>query len=162
MSDWIQWAIRTAVAILGILAGRNWYRFDEKVKKDKKVLEKFDEIIPYSVMDFIHHHDFSETFRNNIFINISKLIGESENPDFFFLDKQLEKIKQEFISKMKEFNQILGMNSGPIKNGELSGIPIEFDSITKEEGLIILKVNSLADELFDIYSRLKKVARRKL
>lgn len=164
MNDWslVQWGITTIVGILCIFIGRYWKQREYSANKDKKILEKFDELLPYSVIEFIHHHDFGDSFENNIFIYFDKTIYENSRPDFFFLDKKLEKLRKEFIEKLNVFRHLLALNSGPTNIAEFSRIPVIYDYASEKEEEIIKKVESLADELFEIYSNLKKAAHQKL
>ncbi len=161
MSD-IQWGITTIVAILGVLGGRFWKQQEYKVSKDLKTMSRFNEILPFSLMNEIHEHDFGSSFNNDIFTKLLKVFNEYKKPDFMFLNKSIEKVNKELIDKLIEFSSFLGLNSGPIQNVNFSRIPLEYDIPTEEEKEVIRKVEQLADEVFDLYSKIKTMAHSKL
>ena len=161
MTD-LQWAVTTIIAILSLLAGRYWKQYEYAVSKDLKTMKRFDEVVTFQLMNFIRNHDFSSSFDNDIFVNIGRVIHEYERPDFIFLNKEMEKLNRKFIVELKEFQNILAINSGPINNPSFNRIPLIYDNPTANEIEIIDKVDILANNLFDTYSKLKIIAHRKL
>jgi hypothetical protein len=100
MENWIQFAITTIVAILGILAGRAWERYDLKLKKDREILTDILNLLPPNsdVVYFLRKHDFGDDFSREFMKPIKTLINYSNRPDFFFLDKRIENLEKSYGS----------------------------------------------------------------
>jgi hypothetical protein len=164
MNDALQWGITTIVLILGIIAGRAWERYDRKVAKDKTVLEKFQELLPSSLYLEIREFDFAGTFPLYILEKLELFSYRSNDPEFFFIDKELERIRARFVEISNEFLNLLAAESSPVSTGlpwqkipqphEYSD-PHRFEELQKE-------LNSLADNFCDSYELLIKTAKRKL
>jgi len=116
MEDWIQWGITTAVGIIGIFIGREWQKRDKTAAKDKETLTKIQNILPSAgSIEYIRSFDFGNIFDVDRLNDLNQFIRASEQPEFTFIDKELERLRQALITIVKKFYYELGNESFPIK-----------------------------------------------
>ena len=165
MNDWIQWGISLIVGILGFFIGREWEKRDRKAANDREVLKKLQELLPSETAIFlIRETDFGGAFSQVIFDDFNRFINYSDEPGFFFLDKELEELRLDLFTKVKRFNNRLSSESFPLLTGvEFSRIkaPHEYPDPKKYHELKI-ELNNLASEVRNSYTLLVKSAKRKL
>lgn len=109
MDQWIQWAITTIVAILGVLAGRFWEGFDRKLSKDRDLIRKIDNIIPIdsNALLALRENAYANPYKRKELEplwNLEKLLRQ---PGCFFLDKRLEKNKSDLMEAITDFHNFI-------------------------------------------------------
>ena len=106
--DNLQWAITTIVGILGVLVGRTWKKHDYRAKKDKETLKKIHKILPENSpsIDFFQNHDFGSPFERELLLPFFNLLRLLEQPNFFFLNKKIErsKISGSYVKLVQRYN----------------------------------------------------------
>jgi hypothetical protein len=159
---WLQWAITGIFGVVGFFLGKKWKRNDERNLKDRKTLERIEELFPFSTMIDIHDQNFGDPYPILFSERMEKLLSESKYPDFVFLNKQLEQLLERFISSLGSFNQKLAHYSGQSGNENHVRIPVEYDMPTNQERKEIDEIESLSNDLFDLYSDIRKKAHKLL
>lgn len=165
MSDWIQWIITTIVGIVGVFIGRYWQKLDYSRDKDKDTLARLDKYLPFETVKYIREHDFGGSFPNTIFDELRRFHEESKNPDFIFLNRELEKNRKKLVDLTQEFQNLIALNSFPVENPNLdyNKIPQSHEFPSDDKWLELMKkIHSLADDIFKTYSNIKQTARKKI
>lgn len=105
---------------------------NETIELDKKLFNRIkNELLTAETLDNLYNHLFStHTFEKEKFDFIYATIKANENPEFEFLNPDLEKSKEELINAIKKFRSstIGTIYSAPTKNDfNFLGIPREWD-----------------------------------
>ena len=107
--QWVQWILTTIIAIVAIIVVRIWGRYDHRLKKDKYLLDTILKIVPTGsdTYLFLKQHDFGDAFRREPLRPLQELEMLLAQPSNFFLNKRLEKMKQQLCQDIKEFYELL-------------------------------------------------------
>src|SRR5262245_54495466 len=97
MDQWVQWIVTTIIAIVAIFVGRIWGRYDHRLKKDQDFLDEILKIVPTGsdTYLFLKQHDFGDAFKREPLRPLQELELLLAQPSNFFLNRKLEKMKQE-------------------------------------------------------------------
>jgi len=157
-----------SIAIIGVLIAGFLVYLDQtkkslaitrEVEQDREFLLRFMEILPSrGTMTYIRDYDFGGTFDVDWLTDLYHFVNECKNPEFEFINPNLEKIKKKLYMKSDEFLSLIGLETYPIKipGRRLNQLPPE--SARYEE--VRKKLNNLAQEIIDTYDELIRRARR--
>jgi hypothetical protein len=150
MQDWAQWGIPIIVGILSWLGGVFAERKRYQSNKDKKTIDRLIELLPDNFMVFIKNHGFSSAYEDSSYSSLFTFEMENQKPSFFFINKNLDKKRKYLLESIKNLTDILSDSSIPIDNakGNLFRLTKIHDNPTKEEKIIIDKVNILCDDIY--------------
>ncbi|MBE7536277.1 MAG: hypothetical protein HS124_11170 [Anaerolineales bacterium] len=163
--DVLQWAITTAVGILGILVGRAWQRRDKNNQKDKEILDEITKLLDKDTISYCRQQNFTGAFDWDRLVGLNKFIEACEHSSFYFLDKRLEKLRKQLLETATGFYRELSLNSfrEDQVDSRWARIPKdrEFGN-EKEYYSLERKLNNLANELVKNFDDLVKLGRQKL
>jgi len=165
METWLQLLITAIIGLSTLFLGRYWGKHDRKIDHDKKILEELLQIMPGDrTIQFIREKDFAGSFMLKNLDDLDDLYTHKNRKEFMFIDKKLEKKRQNLVEKCDEFNVFLAMSSFPkdFQGGRLNQIPqIHEFKDPKKYHETIEKVHRLADEVVKIYDDLVISATKK-
>lgn len=136
---WIVLILLATSSIFIFLFSKNKKQFTfeydlEALELDKKLFNHIrNDLLTKDVLANLHHNNFSnDSFLKENFDFLHKTISESENPQFEFLNSNLENSKNELITAIKQFQTTsLGrIYSAPSKSRtdyDYLGIPKDWD-----------------------------------
>ena len=103
--DDLKWAVDVIIGILGILVGRTWEKYDRRGKKDKDTLEKLMDVFPDDnpTIRFLRDYDLGGRFKWSLEEPLDDLSYLLRQPEFFFLNKKVEKEKALLKTNLKKF-----------------------------------------------------------
>ena len=165
MDTVIQWCITTALAIIGLLAGRYWGFHDRLYARDKKVYEALLTKLPSngSIL-FIREHNFGNSFEVGKLNDLYIFEEFALSPEYHFVDKKLETLRMQLVKDASIFNSYLGSHTWRISNDgsrrNKMKSPEEFNSdqeYRKEKE----KINNLSTQVCNTYDSLIKTASKK-
>lgn len=163
MFDWIKWGLPIIVGIFGFFIGRYWKILDSSRDKDKDTLARLDKYLPFETVNYIREHDFASLFSMEFYYVLKGFSVESSNPDFIFLNKDLEKNRKKLLKLTQEFTQIITFRGFQAENIVLgyNEFPYFNEFANQDEWQeLIDKGHGLADDIFKTYSYIKQTARR--
>lgn len=109
MEQWIQFVINIIVALAGIFAGRFWERYDRQSKKDKELIEKIFNLLPFEsgTLYFLRKHDFGSRYENGTTKPIWELQSFLNEQSYFFINKKLEKARNLLKKDINDFEALI-------------------------------------------------------
>ncbi|WP_300671538.1 hypothetical protein [Desulfoluna sp.] len=139
---------------------------DARNSKDKELFERFCNLLPSNeVMEFIRYHDFLTEFKREKIQPLSDFSYEWDNAEHKFLNKKIEKCRENFLSAVHEFKEHIAEYTCPNNNG-LQAVRVDsqkHDSVQEKrfrtEASII---NKSANKLYDLHQQLISLGRSKL
>ena len=169
MDDILQWAITTVVAILGIIVGRVWQKYDRTVEKDKITFAKTLEMLPSQsgAIFFLRTHDFGSAFEPVEDLKELRAFHDyCSRPEFFYLDKELERFRIELLESFEKLdNRIFtetsswGLNPGFYRIRR----PEDDPDVNSENFFAVRnELNDCAKLICEKYDQLIKTAYKKL
>jgi hypothetical protein len=135
-------------------------------EQDKEFLKRLAEVMPSSgTISYLREYDFGGTFDFAWLGDLYKFIGLCKQPEFEFIDEELEKLKLELLDQAKNFADLVGKEtfSSPSSGRLLSSIPKEMGHQNPEHYFALREaLNSQAQKVTVSYDKLIRHARRKL
>jgi len=110
MANWIQWIVTTILKGTEFFTGKNRGLHDMKQKKDQELLNRIKQTLPSSgstISYLLTKHDFSVEFKDDLLAPIDSLDRLFNQPDNYFLDKELEKKREKLANALKDFRQVI-------------------------------------------------------
>lgn len=139
---------------------------DEKQKElDSNLLKEIKKILnDYNTIEFIRTHDFAGAFRQDFTVPLMEYNHRIEtDPEFNFLDSDLNKLKKDLDINIVEFLRILINKTFDLEvNKDLRGIPKDWrEKVPERYEEAVDKVNHHADKIIENYDELLQLARKK-
>ena len=137
-------------------------------ERDLEVFQKLTDILPSGgSISLLRGHDFGGPFDLDQLEDLTEFINTCRNPEFEFIDEELESLKQDLLHYVGAFRQIIGRETFPIStpnpDRHLNRIPIEMIQQNPERyHAIENELNDLADKIVKTYDNLIRRGRRKL
>lgn len=136
---------------------------------DQKLFSEFITMLPAnsSSIDLLQSHDFGNSFYGDRIKNLEDVIIVFDNVEHKFLDEELETAKNNFIQKLKDFSNKIGIYTG-VAGGNVKFLSCIPDSYKGEyhlpEYIIkqIKELNSTSSSCYDLYEKFVNQARNKL
>jgi hypothetical protein len=142
------------------------------VKIDQQVFLKLREILPSTgSMSFVRDHHYAQPYEIDVHDDLRDFERYCKNPEFEFLDADLEGLKTNLIEYIDEFLSALGQHAFvdprlafAEREGTWCRIPKYFlNGLYNEKYLQeVTEVNKLADKVWEAYEALIRLGRRKL
>lgn len=147
----------------GILFTLIGFDYKNKRAKDRELLKLFLNILPSdsdSVL-FLKEHDMADTAKFSYFQPLNTIREDWNAPDKEFQVKRIEKRKKAFINKLSEFLSLYAKRSSGGANGTISVGPTEREW-DAEMYQYIEQLNKLANEAYDTYKELVRIAYKEI
>lgn len=134
---------------------------------DQEIFTKLRKIIPYDgTISFIRDHDFGDTFDRRVIKDFKNFRHECRyNPEFEFIDADLEGVRANLFKHIDDFLNCLAQNtfSDNRPGSHLISVQKEF-RYSKNESWpqIVREINNAADKVIETYDNLIRLCRRKL
>lgn len=150
---------------MGIMENQeNLTTYSDKMKQsDKELLIKIKEILPYNsnTMLYIKNHDFRASFKWEDLKGLDIFKEKAEDPEFMFINHELENLKNELLENTIEFLSELACNSWELETiKNVFKIPDDWSiTIPDKYEHVTSKINNLASTIYNIYEKLLKKAR---
>jgi hypothetical protein len=165
--DFLQWGIPIIVTILGILIGRTWQKYDKASEKDKKTISIIAESLSEETLYFLKNHNFGSAFKYEKLNGLFEFVYLEEKPDFFFLNKSLEKLRVELFENIKSFlntcaekaHEQYGLNPGYVRinrQEDYDNLEEGFQSFLEDRN----NLNEKAKKILKSYENLFKLAHK--
>lgn len=133
-------------------------------KSDTITLKKIKKLLYESgVMEILKDHDFTGPYFEGFTSPIIEYLYEIEhNPEFIFLNTDLDKLKIQLDNNIKNFSTSLALNSFPLENkSNLIGVPKEWSYRQPERHKkVVSEINYYAMQIDRIYTDLIQVAKK--
>lgn len=120
MPDWLSSLIAAFFgAFGGTLLNRYYSNIDRNNLRDRETLSRLKPFfVENGLYGYLKNHDFGESFDMNVISNLSRFTDYcNSNPDFKFINKELEKNRVKLLKSVKEFDYKLVSNSFDYGNG---------------------------------------------
>lgn len=153
----------------------NWYKKikdnigvanqQEIIETDKKVFEAFVSILPWEgSINFVRLVDFHNSFETNSLNDFNEIIYRDKNPAFEFVDPDLEGLRIDLISKIKDLMGLIGFRTYPQSHRpEKNEVPKEWRETKSQLYYEVVKLlNDSSAAVCESYDNLIKTAIRKL
>lgn len=148
-------------------AKKLWVWFFDRRKPglhDKRVMDRYDNLFPPEVVDFLRVHNFAIPYNRDILDKIEEAVYYSRlsTPDFIFHNKKLERDRAELINKLRPFLHVLGVETFVVdENMDVCNVPIKRDDPTEDKRAEIIKtLDQDATSLVLSYDKLKSTANK--
>ncbi|HGN1756362.1 TPA: hypothetical protein ACKRTC_003544 [Proteus mirabilis] len=135
--------------------------YQKKVNVDTKLFNDFITMLPSnsSAVELLKTHNFYNSFCILSVEEFEKVISTFDNIEHNFLNNELELVREKFISKLKEFNYNLSMQSHSINmsSNTFSCIPDLYRGqfeYPDELHIKIKKINEMSAECYKLYEDL--------
>ncbi|WP_312766333.1 hypothetical protein [Epilithonimonas sp.] len=152
------------VDILSLTYASN-YGYDEESKKlDIQLFNKIrTEFLPAEKdINWLREQSFNNGFQKEkayTFFDFDEML--SENPNFEFLNSDLEELKRKLIQKIQIFTNDLSVNTFPENNKDFQGVPKEWRDNHPEKYLNAVQIlNKDKKEVLDSYDELIRAGRK--
>lgn len=133
---------------------------------DVQAYNKFKELLPpEGSISFIREFNFAGfAFEREKLNQLDAFTFYFTNPDFEFIDKDMETLRKEIYDKVVKFRGLLAVNTWPCgSNNKSSSVPPEWEIEQPERfNVVVRELHSLTDEICDKYDRLVRLAKIKL
>ncbi len=144
------------------------YRIYSKVannnEQDKLLFKSFINTLPMTgSIVYLRTHDFGSTIDMDQLNQLYEFRDKGNSPDFFYLNKTLEKHNKILLRKTNEFRDILSQYSFPVKQTTRQLYRIKDDDIVIEDDKyeeIKNRLNTLADDIVKTYNLLIIAAKK--
>ncbi|MCH5138165.1 HNH endonuclease [Clostridiaceae bacterium UIB06] len=126
----------------------------------RKIKNVFDD---QNLQYYLREYDLGNDFDNNVFNGLNTLYYLVDNPNFEFLDSEIEKLKRILMSNIAHFISYKATNTFITKHGT-KALKVWFteDGWTYEEQLQMSNAfNKLANDIWNSYCNLVEICRRK-
>lgn len=131
---------------------------------DIQLFEKIRKIfnspnLQYYLVDY----DLGNDFENSVFNPLGELVFEKENPDFEFIDTELETYKKKLFNSLENFLAFKAIKTAPTHFGTQALISWKNDNFTFEQAQELSRqFNQLATDLWNSYKELNQICRSRL
>ena len=136
--------------------------------RDREVVEELKTALPTSgSVRWLRDYDFGSSFNTKWLEDLHRFNDKSDDPNFEFIDTELEKLRVSLHEKCTKFIQTVGAETEHVKDdgegGHIIRIPYEMSYKDRERfQQIRARINGLADDVVKTYDELVRGARRKL
>ncbi|RUM57092.1 MAG: hypothetical protein DSY60_05590 [Persephonella sp.] len=138
----------------------------ETVNMDKKLFEKFLNFLPSDnpSIIFVKEHNFSFPFNENLLKLLEEFLRTWNNAEYEFFDEDLERLKEQLYSLIKEFLLLLSENVFPLGNSnKFLSVPSEWELEQPERfHKVVSKLHELGDKIYQTHQELIRIGRKKL
>lgn len=158
-----------------LLAGQLEKNKETRLRRLSKDKEKFDKIHLFFVQnnhldDFFRYDSVGANFRSEKISQIDELKRLVDEPGFIFTDKELEKLRIEFVNKIKSFlsktSKHLTVHETSRNFYQLIQKRIFYESGNPEDekrmNELITEIDDIGTQVFEIYKQLSELAQKKL
>ncbi|MCI9978299.1 HNH endonuclease [Clostridioides difficile] len=131
---------------------------------DKQLFEKIQAVFNAPNMQYyLVEVDLGNDFDNNVFEPLAELAFEKENPNFEFVDNELEMHKKNLIKSLDDFLFFKAFKTAPTHLGTQALISWKNENFTYEQSReLSMQFNNLATNLWNSYKELNRICRAKL
>ena len=135
-------------------------------ERDLEVFQNLTDILPSGgSISLLRDYDFGGAFDLDWLKDLTEFTNECRNPEFEFIDEELESLKQELLHHIEAFRHVIGQGTFPLSvpNRNLNRIPREMIQQNPERYHTIRnELNGLADKIVKTYDSLIRLGRKKL
>ena len=170
LAEWIKWTLIFVFGsggLFGFFLSRVMANLDRRNAYDKETMKRIVDDLSKLILS-IRQHDFGGAYRHDIHSQMDRFEVHSLEPEYKFINKNLEKIRLELVKAVLQFNHHLALNSHhlPTSAGNTfgkiyTGRDEEFEDYDKYERLRT-EINKMADQVCDLYDKLIKSAKMKV
>lgn len=158
--------IVTLVKMCEVIHENKKNTINEKHKElDSTLLKEIKKILnDDNTIEFIRTHDFAGAFRQDFTVPLMEYNHRIEtDPEFYFLDSDLNKLKKDLDINIVEFLRILINKTFDLEvNKDLRGIPKDWrEKVPERYEEAVDKANHHADKIIENYDELLQLARKK-
>lgn len=134
------------------------------IEKDNILFDKFLKELPSNgSIEFLRTHSFQNSFYLEDLRQLLNFQEEWDNAEHEFIDKELEKLKKELLSSIKEFTHSNAMGSYSLGNGYFTTTPDKYRlddwNIPKQVIDKMQEMDDLADKVCIIHQNLIRTAK---
>lgn len=161
--DW-EPAIAFFIALTGYLSLDFWQIARGLSRHDKELIQKFRELFSEEsgTVSFLREHDIAIPFHNRFMTPVFTFHDTWIGIEFEFDDKQLEDAKVKLKIKVKEYVELVVVETYPHdKNVEITTMDFKDFGNPPEKIQIRDKMNKLGTEVYEEYERFIRVVRSK-
>jgi hypothetical protein len=140
---------------------------DLQRSRDSEAFEELKKVLPHTgSIRWLRDYDFGSSFNTNWFEDLHRFNDKSNDPNFEFIDPELEALRITLQAKCEEFIRTIGSETEHVKDtgngGHIIRIPYEMSYKDRQRfQKIRTRFNGLADDIVKTYDDLVKRARRK-
>ena len=133
-------------------------------KEDKKLYKEIKKVFKSPNLEYyLTEVNLGDDFDNSIFYPLNVLIQHNDDPDYEFLDNEIESYKKQLFTAIVEFLMYKATNTFPTRHGTQAIYTWENDDYDdKERAHINMEFNDLATAVWTAYKSFVKVCKRKL
>jgi hypothetical protein len=140
---------------------------EEHKQLDKELFSKIiTEILPVSgFISFIRTNNFEGAFRTEYIKDLDSFYQYIEEPDFEFIDRDLNIYLEQLKVEISKFQNTIGLNTSPINNPNMdaNSVPPEWEVEQPEKfWKVVNEIHKTAREICKNYDGLIKLGKRKL
>lgn len=131
---------------------------------DKKLYEEIKAIFKSpNLKYYLTEVDLGNDFDNSIFLPLNQLMFLSDDPDYEFVDYEIEDYRKKLFEAINEFLSYKAVNTFPTNLGTQAIYTWKNDDYNFQESIHInMEFNNLATAVWDAYKAFVSVAKRKL
>ncbi|WP_345969429.1 hypothetical protein WCX72_08770 [Sulfurimonas sp. HSL1-6] len=133
---------------------------------DKELFTKFLNDLPSGEgsIDFLRDHDFHNSFKLAKLDQLRDFARNWDNAEFEFLNKELEKARQDLLQTIFQFIDVSSHHTFPERDGWQTSIPNYTDNgeIPQRAKESIKKMNDLGDNIFAMHQTLIRLGKQQL
>lgn len=133
-------------------------------EEDKALYHKIKEIFQSpNLKYYLKEYDLGNDFDNEIFFPLHQLMQYNDDPEYEFVDYEVEAYKKSLFDAVNVFLGYKAINTFPTKIGTQAIYTWKNDDYSVEESLHInMEFNNLATAVWDAYKAFVSVCKRKL
>jgi len=164
------------IALIGLVAYFLFSKFNKKEKikyneehkaLDKALMQKIrNEILLTNNINFVREYNFrGNAFRHESLDAFFKYEHYCDNPDFEFIDVELNKILSNLTIQVKRFMTVITTNTWRVDNPNIDAytVPPEWEDEQPERfNQVVREIHESASGIWKNYNSLVKLAKRKL
>lgn len=126
----------------------------------QKIKEKFQSA---DLKAYLTEYDLGNDFRDQVFYPLNEIVQYSDDPDYEFVDYEIEEYKKKLFLAINNFLNYKAINTFATKLGTQAIYTWKNNDYDYEEKLRInMKFNNLATAVWNAYKEFIRVCKRKL
>jgi hypothetical protein len=137
-----------------------------QLERDRQFFDQLTDTLPSTAtISWLRTYDFAAAFDLDWLSGLYQFMDKCRNPEFEFIDKELEELKVALFSAADQFAALVGKETFPLNTPSrlLNRIPQEISHSDPQRFQVIGRsINDAARQVVSAYDRLVKRARRKL